>query len=103
MAYMLLVMEPHGQRAERGIEAGQQAYARMVEFGQRLQARGVLRGGESLAPDHRGVRVQVRGGQPRRCASTDISWAPRCVPSPPIVRRTFTPRCCRKSTITPTG
>ncbi len=65
MAYMLLVMEPHGQRAERGPEAGQQVYARMLEFGQRLQARGVLRGGESLAPDHRGVRVQVRGGQPR--------------------------------------
>jgi hypothetical protein len=64
MSYMLLIVEPPGQRAERGLEAGQQAYAQMQAFAEGLQVRGVLRGVESLASDSKGVRVQVRDGRP---------------------------------------
>lgn len=65
MPYMLLIMEPHGQRAERGLAGGQQAYARMVQFGEGLAARGLLRATESLASTDQAVRLQVREGQPR--------------------------------------
>ncbi len=65
MPYMLLIMEPPGQRAERGLASGQEVYARMQRFGAGLQARGLLLAGESLANDTQGVRLQVREGQPR--------------------------------------
>ena len=65
MPYMLLIMEPHGQRAERGREGGQEAYASMQRFGQGLQARGLLRACESLASTEHAVRLQVRDGQAR--------------------------------------
>ena len=32
MRYLLLIMEPHGQRAERGLAGGQEAYARTVSY-----------------------------------------------------------------------
>ena len=32
MPYMLLIVEPPGQRAERGLEGGKQAYAQMQAF-----------------------------------------------------------------------
>ncbi|MEQ1685937.1 MAG: YciI family protein [Burkholderiaceae bacterium] len=64
MPYMLLIIEPPGQRAERGLEGGKRAYAEMQAFAEDLQARGVLRGVESLATDAKGVRVQVRDGRP---------------------------------------
>jgi hypothetical protein len=35
----------------------------MVQFGESLKARGLLRGVESLQSDADGVRVQVRGGR----------------------------------------
>lgn len=63
MHYMLLIVEPPGQRAERGLEGGKQAYAQMQAFAEGLQAQGVLRGVESLASDARGVRVKVREGR----------------------------------------
>ncbi|MBT9510769.1 MAG: dehydrogenase [Acidovorax sp.] len=63
MSYMLLIMEPHGQRAERGLAGGQEAYARMLRFGEGLKARGLLRATESLASTEQAVRLQVRGGQ----------------------------------------
>ena len=63
MPYMLLIVEPPGQRAERGLEGGKQAYAQMQAFAEDLKARGVLRGVESLASDAQGVRVQVRDGR----------------------------------------
>ena len=65
MTYMLLIVEPRGQRAERGLEAGQQVYAQMQRFAEELKERGVLRGVESLTNDARGVRVQVREGRQR--------------------------------------
>ena len=64
MPYMLLIVEPPGQRAGRGLEGGKQAYAQMQAFAEGLKARGVLRGVESLVSDAKGVRVQVRDGRP---------------------------------------
>ena len=63
MPYLLLIIEPPGQREARGLEAGQAAYAQMLRFAEGLQARGVLRAVESLASDASGARVQVRGGR----------------------------------------
>ena len=66
MAYMLLIAEPLGQRAERGVEAGKEAYAQMLGFAEALKQRGILRGVESLAADANAVRVQVRNGRTTR-------------------------------------
>ncbi|MEP6874034.1 MAG: YciI family protein [Burkholderiales bacterium] len=65
MPYMLLIVEPPGQRSERGVEEGKQVYAQMLRFAEALKARGVLRGVESLASDAKGVRVEVRNGRQR--------------------------------------
>lgn len=62
MPYMLLVMEPPGQRKARTEDEGRAVYARMVRFGEELQRRGVLRGVESLRSDD-AVRVKVRNGE----------------------------------------
>ena len=63
MSYMLLILEPRGQRAERGLEAGQQVYAQMLAFAGALKQRGVLQAVESLATDAGAARVQVRNGR----------------------------------------
>ena len=42
MHYMLLVLEPVGQRAARDEPAGRDAYARMSAYAARLKERGVL-------------------------------------------------------------
>ena len=65
MSYLLLIVEPRGQRAERGVEAGKRAYAEMGTFAAGLRERGVLLSVESLASDAKGTRVQVRDGKPR--------------------------------------
>lgn len=65
MPYMLLIIEPVGQRLERDAEAGREAYAQMVRFGEGLAARGLLVASNSLASTEQGVRVQVRDGQRR--------------------------------------
>lgn len=64
MAYMLLIHEPVGQRAERGETEGRAVYDRMLKFAADLQQRGVLRGAESLSSQDTSARVKVRGGQP---------------------------------------
>jgi hypothetical protein len=64
MAYMLLIMEPHGQRAARTPEEGTQAYERMLEFAANLKARGLLRATESLRTG--GVRVAKHDGKRSR-------------------------------------
>jgi hypothetical protein len=64
MPYMLLMVEPPGQRADRGVEAGQQVYGRMLDFAADLKARGLLLATESLSSDGE-ARVQVRNGRPR--------------------------------------
>lgn len=61
MAYMLLIVEPVGQRADRTRAEGEAAYAAMRAFGDSLRERGLLRGVESLASP--ATRVQVREGR----------------------------------------
>jgi len=63
MSYMLLIVEPTGQRQERGPVAGEQVYARMLQFTADLQARGVLEASNSLASTAKAVRLQVREGR----------------------------------------
>jgi hypothetical protein len=65
MNFLLLIHEPHGQRAERTLEQGRQAYGQMLGFAEELKTQGKLRAVESLAGDERGVRVQVRQGRTR--------------------------------------
>ena len=61
MPYLLLIVEPEGQRQERGREAGEAVYQEMQHFAAELQARGVLQAVNSLASA--GTRLKVRGGQ----------------------------------------
>lgn len=63
MPYLLLIVEPTGQRAERTPEEGQEAYAQMLRYAEGLQARGLLTAAESLTSDAQGVRLRVRDGQ----------------------------------------
>ncbi|WP_395702208.1 YciI family protein [Aquabacterium sp.] len=63
MSYALLMIEPIEQRRERGLEAGQQVYQRMLDFAAELQARGVLQATQSLAGHGDAKRLQVRNGQ----------------------------------------
>jgi len=65
MAYMLLIVEPTGQRAERTEQAGRDLYDRMLAFGADLKSRGVLMAAESLASQDRAVRIQKRDGRTR--------------------------------------
>jgi len=63
MPYMLLIVEPVGQRRERGVEAGQAAYERMLGFTAELQSRGLLMNSSSLAGMADATRLQVRDGR----------------------------------------
>lgn len=65
MSYMLLIVEPRGQRAQRTEAEGRQVYDQMRRFAEDLQARGRLLACDSLAGDSEGTRVQVREGRPR--------------------------------------
>lgn len=60
MQFMLLIIEPPHQRSTRTEAEGQAVYDRMVKFSEALQARGVLRGVESLQSHAQATRVQVR-------------------------------------------
>ena len=60
MSYVLLIVEPSSQRAERGRAAGEAAYASMQRFAAGLEARGVLRAVESLTSTSDAVRVERR-------------------------------------------
>lgn len=62
MSYMLLIVEPVGQRVERGEAQGREVYQRMIDFGADLRRRGKLRATESLQSQDRAARVQRRGG-----------------------------------------
>jgi hypothetical protein len=65
MSYMLLIVEPVGQRATRSEAEGRAAYAAMVAFGERLAAKGQLKAVESLASEASAVRVSHAGGKPQ--------------------------------------
>ena len=63
MRYMLMIVEPTGQRATRTRVEGEEAYARMRRFAGELEAEGKLLAVESLASLKHATRVQVRGGR----------------------------------------
>ncbi len=63
MAYMLLILEPPGQRQQRSEDEGRALYQRMLDFGDRLKARGLLSTGQALRSDSDGVRVRLRHGK----------------------------------------
>ena len=49
MPYMLLIVEPVDQRAERGEEAGRAVYQRMLDFTASLRTRAALQSGMGAA------------------------------------------------------
>ncbi|MGH8445918.1 MAG: YciI family protein [Solimonas sp.] len=61
MAYLLMIVEPAGQRRERGPQQGQAAMARMEQYAAGLQARGLLIAAQSLKTAS--SRLQLRDGQ----------------------------------------
>jgi hypothetical protein len=63
LPYMLLIVEPLGQRRERSEAEGRQLYDRMLRFSDELKTRGLLKASQSLKSDAEGVRVQVRDGK----------------------------------------
>ena len=65
MSYMLLIVEPVGQRATRTEAEGREAYAQMQRFGEGLAAEGKLKAVESLAGLSSAVRVSHAGGRPQ--------------------------------------
>ena len=65
MAYMLLIIEPNGQRNTRTEAQGREVYERMLRFAQSLKERGLLLGVESLKSQVDAARVEVRGGKSR--------------------------------------
>lgn len=67
MPQMLLILEPIGQRAERGRVAGEAVYQRMLDFAAELKAEGLLLATNSLGTASkrlakRGDGVQVVDG-----------------------------------------
>ncbi len=63
MPYMLLIVEPLEQRAERGEAEGRAVYQRMLDYTADLQERGLLMNSSSLAHPREGLRLQLRDGR----------------------------------------
>ena len=63
MPYMLLIVEPPGQRRERGRSAGEAVYQRMLDYSRALKQRGVLLATNSLKAE--AVRLEKRNGSTR--------------------------------------
>lgn len=63
MSYMLLIIEPIGQRRERTEAEGRELYDQMLRFSADLKQRGLLTLSQSLRTDAEGVRVQRRNGK----------------------------------------
>ena len=62
MSYMLLIVEPTGQRKTRTEAEGRALYDSMLRYSDSLRARGLLTMSQSLKDDARGARIKVRGG-----------------------------------------
>src|SRR3954467_13289082 len=62
MPYMLLVMEPAGQRDARAVPDGKVLIDRMAKFGEDLRARGIGKFYDSLGPTPKGFRGQKADG-----------------------------------------
>jgi hypothetical protein len=65
VSYMLVIMEPPGQRQARTPAQAREAWDRMTGFAADLKESGVLTMAESLRIDGQAVRVQQREGRPR--------------------------------------
>jgi hypothetical protein len=63
MPFLLLIVEPKGQRRVRTPEEGRAVYARMVDYSARLKDQGVLMATNSLRTD--AVRLTVEAGKKR--------------------------------------
>jgi hypothetical protein len=63
MSFMLLIVEPVGQRRERTEDEGRALYDSMLKFSADLKARGLLTVSQSLRSDAEAVRVKVRQGK----------------------------------------
>lgn len=61
MSYLLLIVEPNGQRATRSEAEGREVYDRMVRFGAELRERGQLKAAESLGSLATAARVSAGG------------------------------------------
>ena len=61
MSYMLLIVEPQGQRPARAQAEGQGLYRRMLDYTDSLRARGVLLASDSLRA--RAARLSIREGR----------------------------------------
>jgi hypothetical protein len=61
MSYMLLIVEPVGQRRERTEDEGRGLYERMLQFADDLKRRGKLVAAQSLKTD--ATRLQLRDGR----------------------------------------
>jgi hypothetical protein len=60
MSYMLLIVEPQGQRRLRSLEEGRAVYEQMLEYTAGLKAQGVLLESNSLRAES--VRLAMRAG-----------------------------------------
>jgi len=60
MAYVLLIIEPAGQRQSLTEAEGRARYERMLRFSAELKDRGMLRMSQSLKTDTQGARVEAR-------------------------------------------
>jgi hypothetical protein len=63
MSYLLLIVEPTGQRRERTADEGRRVYQRMVDYAETLKSRGVLLGVNSLRSE--AARLELREGSRR--------------------------------------
>jgi hypothetical protein len=61
MSYMLLIIEPVGQRQQRTEDEGRGLYERMLRYADALKERGLLLAAQSLKTD--AARLQVRDGR----------------------------------------
>lgn len=65
MAYLLMIMEPRGQRSTRGESEARGLFDAMMAFAADLQQRGILRAAESLRTDDHAVRLSASDGKPQ--------------------------------------
>jgi hypothetical protein len=63
MPYMLLIVEPTGQRHERGRLAGEASYQCMLDYTRSLQERGMLLASQSLKTE--AARLEKHNGKAR--------------------------------------
>lgn len=64
MAYMLLIVEPPGQRRTRTEKEGRELYESMLRFSEELKGRGLLTMSQALKGDTAAARVTVQRDRP---------------------------------------